>query len=62
MDAGNEATADAVFHVRFDHEGFVPYPTVGLLHEDNLWRNTLSVPVQHLAYSSKATAFPPPRC
>ena len=59
-DAGNEATADAVehragpFHVRFDpDEGFVPYPTVGLLHEDNLWRNTLSAPVQHLAYFAK---------
>ena len=48
------------FHPRFrPQEGLTPYPMAGLLHENNLWRDSLTETVQYLAgFASRGAGFP----
>ena len=48
------------FHIRFQpQEGHTPYPMQGLLHEDNLWRASLTETIQTLAaFARRGDGFP----
>ncbi len=48
------------FHPRFrPQDGLTPYPMAGLLHENNLWRESLPETIQYLAgFASRGAGFP----